>query len=294
MRHEAEKSPQGTDDELLDEALVDVHHSKKGPTMPADQSLMCLVINLDGSDDRWRSVCEQLDNAGMCYTRLPAVDGRKLNLSEIEDYNAVAAKRYMGRALVGGEIGCYRSHIKAARAFIDSDATHCLVLEDDCRPDPELAHILKETTHWLDAADPQWRIVNLGNPKLKIATEIHSIATKTRSYVLCRAFYFPMTTGAILWSRAGAMDFLAQHGDIFAPVDNFLRHWITRAGGGYAFSPRPVDAAEVASDISSSPRSRENRSLLYGFRKQRRLLIDKWIATRQRRRASGLPGPTGA
>ncbi len=255
--------------------------------MRSEQPFACFVINLDGSDDRLRSISDKLDAAGMAFTRLSAVDGRGFDPDRVPDYDPQAAQRYMGRALVGGEIGCYHSHLAAARAFLESGASWGLILEDDSDPDPELRRVVEKTIGFLDAHDPDWRIVNLGNHKLKIAMPCHAIATARTRYVLHQAFYFPMTTGAILWSRKGARDFVEGHGAIFAPVDNFLRHWITRAGGGYAFAPRPVNTTEAESDIaqpSATPRSRTRRSALYGFRKQRRLLVDKLIALARKRR----------
>lgn len=249
--------------------------------MRSEQSFACFVINLDGSDDRLRSISDKLDSAGMVFARLPAVDGRGLDLSQVADYDAEAALRYMGRTLVGGEIGCYHSHLTAAQAFLASGADYGLILEDDGDPDPGLKPLVEETISFLKSHDPDWRVVNLGNHRLKIATPCHRIVAARNTYTLHQAFYFPMTTGAILWSRKGAQAFLQAHGQIFAPVDNYLRHWITRTGGGYAFAPRPVETTEAASDIthaSATPRSRNRRSALYGFRKQRRLIVDKLIA----------------
>lgn len=249
--------------------------------MPQEQSFACFVINLDGSDDRLRSISDKLDAAGVAFARLPAVDGRGLDLSQVADYDAEAALRYMGRTLVGGEIGCYHSHLTAARAFLASGADYGLILEDDGDPDPGLKPLVEETISFLGRHDPDWRVVNLGNHRLKIATPCHRIVAARNTYTLHQAFYFPMTTGAILWARKGAEAFLQAHEKIFAPVDNYLRHWITRTGGGYAFAPRPVETTEAASDIThatAAPRSRNRRSALYGFRKQRRLIVDKLIA----------------
>lgn len=250
--------------------------------MSNDQGFTCLVINLDGSTDRWDRLSEHLNEAQVTHERISAVDGRKFDLASLDYYDTDRSVRYMGRGLVGGEIGCYLSHVEAVRTFLDLGGKHCLVLEDDSIPDRELVRIVHEVTACLGSLDPDWRIVNLGNPSLKISTPVRDIQTNKKTYTLCKAFYFPMTTGAILWSRKGAEDFLSEHGKLFAPIDNYLRHWITRAGGGYAFSPRPVETTEAESEIANAPRSRNRRSKLYGLRKQRRLLIDKWIALRHK------------
>ena len=83
--------------------------------MSLQQSFLCLVINLDGSNDRWQSVSAQLNCADISFERLAAADGRIEPPKNVTDYDANGAKRYMGRALVGGEIGCYHSHLAAAK-----------------------------------------------------------------------------------------------------------------------------------------------------------------------------------
>ena len=252
------------------------------------QTFACLVINLDGSADRLRSVSTALEKAGIVFRRMPAVDGRNLDLDSLPDYDANEALRYMGRRLAGGEIGCYRSHLDAARTFLATDAPYCLVLEDDAAPTPALRRIVEDATAFLDRSGPEWRIINLGNHRMKISTPCHIIEADGTTFRLDRAFYFPMTTGAIVWSRRGANEFVRGHDRIFAPVDNFLRYWITRAGGGYAFHPRPVrtsEAESVINDPAKEHRSRNGRHVLYGWRKQRRLMIDKAIAIYHQRRS---------
>jgi len=87
--------------------------------------------------------------------------------------------------------------------FLDTSAQHGLIVEDDAAPPPDLRRIVERTTDFLDAADPAWRIVNLGNEKLKLSTPCLAIEVGGATYILERAFYFPMTTVAILWSRRG-------------------------------------------------------------------------------------------
>ncbi|MBF9031662.1 hypothetical protein HKCCE3408_14775 [Rhodobacterales bacterium HKCCE3408] len=257
---------------------------REGALETGAQGFACYVINLDGSTERFAGISARLDAAGLDYERQPAVDGRGFDMARVPGYDADAARRYMGRALVGGEIGCYLSHLETAERFLASNAAACLVLEDDAAPPADLRAIVARTCEVLDARDPDWRIVNLGNPRLKIVRPVEEIAGDGRHVELVRAYYFPMTTSAILWSRRGAADFVAGHDRIFAPVDNYLRHWITRVGGGYAFRPSPVPTIDAVSDIAhaAAPRAHAGRTLAYGWRKQRRLWVDKAIAALNR------------
>jgi glycosyl transferase family 25 len=245
------------------------------------------VINLDGSTERLQSLRGILDGFGIGFERVSAVDGRKFDLDKVADYDSVAASRYMGRALIGGEIGCFHSHLKAARTFLASDADYALILEDDALPLCNPLPLLEAAIPDLNAIDRDWILINIGNPRAKFITPIASYKQDEADHTLVAAHYFPMLTSAIVWSRKGAQQFVDRHRQIFAPIDNYFRHWLTRAGHGYAFLPSPVTTSDAESLIEASAarnRSRDNRMWYYGFAKQSRLMQDKILAWRHKRR----------
>ncbi|MGR6430217.1 glycosyltransferase family 25 protein [Rhizobium sp. PAMB 3174] len=245
------------------------------------QSLDVYVINLDGSNDRLDAISSRLAAYGVTFQRVLAFDGRKLDLSRVEDYDANGSERYMGRGLVGGEIGCYRSHLQAAERFLKSNARYLLILEDDALPLCNPVELLAKALPDLDRIDPDWRLINIGNNKLKITTSLEHYTVGDYQCELVAAHYFPMTTSAIVWSRLGARLFVEGHKTIFAPVDNYFRYWLTRSGHGYSFRPAPVTTTEAASQIlasSGQKRQTNKRRWFYGLSKQRRLMEDKLIA----------------
>lgn len=239
------------------------------------------VINLDMSTERLGLISSRLDALDIPFERVVAFDGRKLDMATVDGYDADRAVQYMGRRLVGGEIGCYRSHLAAAERFLASDARYALVLEDDaqllCNPKMLLAEALPD----LDAADPDWLLLNIGNNKLKYTSFMSRYNLDDRDYVLVAAHYFPMTTSAIVWSREGARRFVEEHRSIFAPVDNYFRYWLTREGHGYSFWPAPVtttDAASIIDASASASRQKADRKWNYGFLRYRRFVGEKLIA----------------
>lgn len=238
------------------------------------------LINLDGSDERLSAATAQLDAAGLTFERLPAFDGRKLRVDEFPGYDAKAAIRYMGRPMRGGEIGCYLSHLSAAKRIVDSGAPFGIVLEDDMCLPPDAAQTLQSLLAWLEANPSDWHLINLGPNKHKIFTPLARFETASGYHTLTRAHYFPMMASGLLWSRAGVQAFLTSHKSIFAPVDNFLRHWLTHNDKGLALWPPLVTTSGAESDIFAGTISRsvEDRHPLYGFLKQKRLLIDKALA----------------
>jgi glycosyl transferase family 25 len=251
------------------------------------QSLKTYVVNLDGSADRLEAISARLDAFDVDFERVPAFDGRKLDMSTLDEYDAGRARRYMGRDLVGGEIGCYRSHLAVASRFLNSNARYALVLEDDAFPLCNPVKLLTQALPDLDSLDPDWILINIGNNKQKITTSVKTYRVDGHECDLVAAHYFPMTTSAIVWSRKGAASFVDGHGKIFAPVDNFFRHWLTREGHGYSFWPAPVTTTDAASQIlaaSGQARKKNQRKWYYGFSKQKRLLEDKIIAMKKRKK----------
>jgi len=262
---------------------------RQAPSIP--QNFACLVVNLDGSDDRWRSVSAALERSGIAFDRLPAFDGRACSPDEFPDYDGDRARRHIGRGLVGGEVGCYLSHLSAARAFLDTGAQHGLIVEDDAAPPPDLRRIVERTTDFLDAADPAWRIVNLGNEKLKLSTPCLEIEAGGATYILERALHVPLRTGASLWSRRGAGEFVAEHDRIFAPVDYFFRHWIARAGGGYAFAPPcpvPHDTSFQSYILSDGRSNRSTLEQMLHLRKRWRMWMENITASHRKMTAPPL------
>lgn len=246
------------------------------------QGLRTYVINLDGSIERFAAISQRLQEFGVEFERVPAVDGRQLDLTKIAEYDSSRAVRYMGRGLVGGEIGCYWSHLAVASRFLESDARYALVLEDDAFPLCNPIELLIKALPDLENFDPDWLLINIGNNKIKITTPISTYKAGSHTCKLVSAHYFPLTTSAIVWSRKGAKKFVENHSLIFAPVDNFLRYWLTREGHGYSFWPSPVITTDSNSLILTSKgnhRKNNERRWYYGFSKQKRLLEDKIIAT---------------
>ena len=218
-----------------------------------------------------------LSEQSIAFERISAFDGRGIEPTSIADYDEIAALSYMGRTLKGGELGCYFSHLDCARRFLASDADYVVVLEDDMLPTDDLANKVTALLTWLAASEGLvWYLINIGALKRKIYTPLYQVD----EHELARAHYFPMTTTGIIWSRAGAQAFIERALPIYAPVDNFFRHWLTDNDRGLSVYPPLVAASGMDSDIDgvTAKRKAQARSQWYGLLKQRRLWIDKWKA----------------
>lgn len=243
------------------------------------------LINLDGSDARLQSATRQLQAQGIAFERVPAFDGRGRDLASIAQYDPEGAQAYMGRPLRGGEIGCYLSHIDCARRFLTTQADYALVLEDDMELRTDSFARLGEMLDWLATRPVDWEVINLAANRDKYSSPMKSFG----QYTLARGHYFPMTTTAILWTRAGAEAFVRDHGRVRMPVDNALREWQSTVDRGLTVQPGLITTTGSESDIDGGQplRNKGGRSLLYGFKKQRRMLRNKlraWLHRRAWRR----------
>jgi len=183
-------------------------------------------------------------------------------------------------------MGCYFSHLNCAKKFLESDAEIGIVIEDDIQFEANFAELITEAVDWMNNnGHADWEILNFGNQKLKISTPLKQLSPEYGKYSLHKAHYFPMTTTGIAWSRAGAKAFIDASERIYAPVDNYLRHWQTRRDKGFSFHPPLVATTGSASEIDTNTtgmRRKNKRALNYYYAKQKRLWIDKFIAAKNK------------
>lgn len=204
------------------------------------------LINLDRNPERLVQAQAALAQLGVVATRVAAVDGRALDLAAVPGYRAEDARAVMGRDLSAGEIGCYLSHLICAQRIAEGPAPYALVLEDDValRPDsaPDLAALIAALPDL-----PAFDLINLGRPATKFARGLRVLPS---GRVLGRAYYFPVTTSALLWSRAGAARFVAAH-RLVAPVDVALQAWLSGSGRGMALRPALLGVSGAQSQIDA-------------------------------------------
>lgn len=119
--------------------------------------LLTLLINLDRSPERMRDMSVRLNEIGLPFQRVPAIDGKELGPGPWEGVNKKGFELCHGKRLPPNEAGCYLSHVKAIRCFMESDAEFCLILEDDVTPAPEFPEVVEAL---LMRAD-DWDVVKL-------------------------------------------------------------------------------------------------------------------------------------
>jgi len=125
--------------------------------------LMVILINLDRSIQRREQMAQRLQDLGLAYTRLSAVDGMAQWETLRSTVDQAAFERHVGRDLMLGEIGCYHSHLQSWKALLASDCHTLLVLEDDVVFGDDFLEALGQALQHRDS----WDMLNLNKIRAK-------------------------------------------------------------------------------------------------------------------------------
>ena len=95
------------------------------------------VVSLARAHDRRAAVCKHLQELGITFRLIDAVDGRALPANE------VATMVEPGQTMHPGAIGCYLSHLEIYRQVLAEQIPLALILEDDARLSPRCVNFLQ-------------------------------------------------------------------------------------------------------------------------------------------------------
>lgn len=242
-----------------------------------EKHIPSFLINLNESSERLEKVTQIFHKHDMKFTRVPAADGRKVDLKIASDCNFSKALKYYGRTLSGGEYGCYKSHLRCAQLIVEREHDYALVFEDDITLNEKFLTGVQAVIFQLKQKNIDWHLVNLGSPSVRIFTSIGKLET---GQSLVAAHYFPQSAFAMLWSKAGARNFINNHSEVSMTVDNLFRHILIRSGKGFAVTPALAEHIDYGSTIDSSVKNKRysNRRWNYGLLKQKRFWTNRAIA----------------
>lgn len=198
------------------------------------------VINLDERQDRWAECQEELRQLGT-------------DPGQLQRFSAY-------RSAVHGSVGCALSHANVLMRFLtETQAPHCLVLEDDFRFVRSLAEVASDARAFM-AARSAWDVLLLsGNAVLSVVTEnpaFHKVVTSqtASAYVVTRAAALKLIPKFLLGAE-GLRELLPalapQHWPLI--IHNYAADMIwkdlQREGGWYILSKRTVLQRPSFSDI---------------------------------------------
>ena len=223
--------------------------SCKAQGLPLSNQLQTFLINLDRSTDRLAAMKARLDRLGRSWVRVPAVDGRALDLSCLGDkVDEAAFARRHGKRLNPSEVGCHLSHIKALQTFLDGPWHWALILEDDADFPPDFDHLLAE----LLASETQWDLVKL--------SAFHGgapipLTRLTGRYQLAVPLARLMNANCILFTRHAAATLVERLQPMTLPYDHALEQAVLFGLRLRTVTPSPCPAdTGMASTIGDRAR----------------------------------------
>ena len=246
-------------------------------------NLFVQYINLDRSPDREVKIRARLADAGFDFQKCVGVDGGNLSADQLSFYDEARTIKYMGRKLYKGELGCYLSHLKAVKAFLETDAEFGLIVEDDLVVPDGFKRFCLNVCDTARRAYPEWQLINLYRGAGRPFTDLKTLKLGATLHRYGIAHSFPASAVALIWSRSGARNFIEKYSTIYAPVDQITKAWMSKTGLGLGFrEPVLLNDAEysVIKAVEGIPQ-RSSRGVWEN------LLYDYKQGSRDRRRTLG-------
>lgn len=213
------------------------------------------IINLASATQRWQHLREQVEAHAIPYTRVEAVLGRELP-DPLPEFDEKRFQMLTGKRRNPGEIGCYLSHLQAMRAFLATEDSHALILEDDVTLPAGITTLLSRALAHREA----WNLLRLTSSR---EGEFVTVAALDEIYQLAYNLRVLKNTGAYLIDRHAARACLEKMLPMCLPYDVALdREW------DYGFKtacivPFPIALEEFNSQISKAPRVRIYRATTF-------------------------------
>jgi len=204
--------------------------------------LKTFVINLAGSDERWETTSARLKELSVSFERFEAVDGRVSQHPLFERHDDNLRQKYRGRALSGGELGCFASHFLLWQRCVELDEP-IVVMEDDLVISSSFNEALRlaedniGTLNYLRFAGTYLK----RRPYKKIG--------ELGSFDLIDHIKGPAGTLCYVISPKAAKAFI-QHADVwFLAVDDYMdRYWCHHIAC-YSLMPFPVTFSDAETDM---------------------------------------------
>jgi glycosyl transferase family 25 len=199
--------------------------------------LKTFVINLAGSDERWETTSNRLTELKVPFERFEAVDGRVSPHPLFERHDDKLRQKYRGRALSGGELGCFASHFLLWQRCVELNEP-IVVMEDDITIDDSFNEAIRLAESNID------RLVYLRLAGTYLKRRPYKKIGVLGSFDLMDHIKGPAGTLCYVISPKAAKIFV-QNADVwFLAVDDYMdRYWYHHINC-YSLMPFPIGIAE--------------------------------------------------
>ncbi len=194
------------------------------------------IINMDEARERWQFVQKAYSETGLSYSRVSAVIGRQFPLPH-PSYDEERYRLCHGQRTNPGQLGCYMSHLKCLRLFLESGDEYAMIAEDDSKPVRDVSRVIDAALKYEGCWDIL-RVCGFHNPHPKPFVDL------VGEYKLAICFTRLCGTGAYVVSRHAADVLLQKLVPMFLPIDHALdREWAYGLRSA-AVIPLPVSQVE--------------------------------------------------
>ncbi len=185
------------------------------PPQPAFPPI--LIISLARASARRAKLRARLEDLGLAFEFMDAVDGLTLTAADRAVYNGRKRRIFMGKDLYPGEIACLLSH-KHAIARVAADDTPWLILEDDVQLGDDFPAVIRA----LMATPDDWELVRFFGDEKHAKRLQRKLLPLAAGYWLTRLSTTPGEAHAYLISPAGARKLLRQLRYTGTPIDTLM------------------------------------------------------------------------
>jgi glycosyl transferase, family 25 len=181
-------------------------------------AIRAYVINLESATKRWSHIQSVFPKLDISFFRVPAIEGKTLRL-EPSDYSESWYRCLHGRETNPPEVGCYLSHLKALRGFLETGAELALICEDDIMPGTDLTTVLSRAL----ACRRFWNVLRLSGLSEGWPLKVTRLCG---DYWLCINVARIKGSGAYVVDRKAARVFTTRLLPMMLPYDHAIdREW---------------------------------------------------------------------
>lgn len=173
------------------------------------------VINREQDISRRADMTERLTKTGLTPDFFPAVDGYQLDIPNLAEYDGEKRRRYFGKDLKAGEIGCLLSHRAVYQKMLNEDIAAAVILEDDVFFADDFRAVLEDIR---DTHVP-WDLIRFVGHGKVFDIGFRKLADLRNGYSLTRVPTSPSGAYAYLLTKTAARRLLQLMQRNWVPVD---------------------------------------------------------------------------
>ena len=186
--------------------------------------MITYLINLKRANDRLVSAKETFDKAGINFNHEEAIDGKDLSLPH-KNYSELKYNLLHGKKTNLGELGCYFSHLKVLKKFLNTTEDWALVCEDDIEFHEDIVEIINSAL----GSGINFDLLRLSGGSNRDKEKGLPLKLKKiyKDFFLSLNFGFKSGTGCYLINRLAAKNIIKKINSMSLPIDHAMdRDWV--------------------------------------------------------------------